>query len=378
MSGAVAIVAGAVANKAGNGGATWTRLSWARGLAQLGFAVHFVEQLDPTAPAGASRYFADAMGGFGMEASSTLLRSDGTTAAGLSRRELRELAGEAALLLNISGHLTVPEVTEVVGTRVFVDLDPGFTQIWEAKGVGGTHLDGHDFWFTVGENIGRPGCLVPTNGRPWRPIRQPVVLEDWPLAPAPDPDPFRFTTVASWRGPYGPVEHGGRTYGVKAHQFRRFLPLPGVAPGTFELALDIHPADGKDRAALEEHGWRLVGTEGAADPQSFRSYVQGSGAEFSVAQSVYVDTDSGWFSDRTVRYLASGRPALVQDTGFSRTYPTGEGLVAFTTFDEAVVGAASVLADYEEHCRAARALAEEWFAAGRVLGRLCEEVGVAP
>jgi hypothetical protein len=378
MSGAVAIVAGAVANKARNGGATWTRLSWARGLAQLGFAVHFVEQLSPTAPAGAAAYFARVMGAFGMDGSSTLLRPDGTTAAGLTVEELRELAAEAPLLLNISGHLTVPEITGAVGRRVFVDLDPGFTQIWEATGKGAANLEGHDFWFTVGENIGTTGCIVPTNGRPWRPIRQPVVLEDWPAAPLPANDPFRFTTVASWRGPYGPVEYRGRTFGVKAHQFRRFLPLPGRGPGTYELALDIHPADGKDRAALEEHGWRLVGTDLVADPHAFRNYVHGSGAEFSVAQSVYVDTASGWFSDRTVRYLASGRPALVQDTGFSRTYPTGEGLVAFTTLDEAVAGAASIIADYEDHCRAARALAEEWFAANRVLGRLCEEVGVAP
>lgn len=378
MTAAVAIVAGAVANKAANGGATWTRLSWARGLAQVGFAVHFVEQLDATAPLGAAGYFEAVTRDFGMEGSSTLLGPDGRTVAGLTLGELRDLAGEAALLVNISGHLTVREVTEAVRTRVFVDLDPGFTQIWETTGAGGSELDDHDFWFTVGENIGTTGCRVPTNGRRWRPIRQPVVLDDWPVAPPPESDPFRFTTVASWRGPYGPVEHEGRTYGVKAHEFRRFFPLPGVAPGIFELALDIHPADVKDRAALEEHGWWLVGTDRVADPHAFRSYVQGSGAEFSVAQAVYVETGSGWFSDRTVRYLASGRPALVQDTGFSRTYPTGEGLVAFTTFDEAVAGAASVLADYEEHSRAARALAEEWFAADRVLGRLCEEVDVAP
>ncbi|HWC10905.1 MAG TPA: hypothetical protein VG455_06745 [Acidimicrobiales bacterium] len=378
MSASVAIVAGAIGNKAGNGGASWTRLSWARGLADLGFTVHFVEQLSPTAPARAEAYFGQVMGAFGMEDGSTLLRADGTTAAGLAVGELGDLASEAVLLLNISGHLALPEVVDRVRTRVFVDLDPGFTQIWEATGNGAANLAGHDHWFTVGENIGKGDCLVPTSGRPWRPIRQPVVLADWPVvAPAPS-DPFRFTTVASWRGPYGPVEHGGRTFGVKAHQFRRFLELPRRAPGAYELALEIHPADGKDRAALEEHGWWLVGTDRAADPAAFRGYVRGSGAEFSVAQSVYVDTASGWFSDRTVRYLASGRPALVQDTGFSRNYPTGEGLLRFSTLDEAVAGAASVVDDYERHCRSARALAEEWFSAEWVLGRLCEEVGVAP
>ena len=375
----VALVAGAVANKAGNGGASWTRLSWAGGLRQLGFDVHFIEQLSPTAPAGAIRYFRGVMNRYGLGASSTLLRDDGSTAWGLSLRELCDLSAEAALLVNISGHLRRPEVTDRVPVRVFVDLDPGFTQIWEASGMQDGNLDDHDFWFTVGENVGGADCLIPTNGRPWRPIRQPVVLADWPAMPPRPADVPRFTTVASWRGAYVPVEHNGRTFGVKAHQFRRFLPLPQRAPGTYELALEIHPGDQKDRLALDEHGWRLADVNQAAgDPSAFRRYVQASDAEFSVAQSTYVDMVSGWFSDRTVRYLASGRPALVQDTGFSRVYPTGEGLVAFTTLDDAVAGARVILADYDRHCRAARALAEEWFAADRVLGRLCEEVGVAP
>lgn len=374
----LALVAGAVANKAGNGGASWTRLSWAGGLRQLGFDVHFVEQLSPGAPRGAVDYFRDVMTAYGLGGSSTLLRADGTTAWGLSLGELGELAAGAALLLNISGHLRQSQVTDRVPVRVFVDLDPGFTQIWDATDQGGNVGD-HDFWFTVGENIGGADCLIPTNGRPWRPIRQPVVLDDWPATPAPASGAARFTTVGSWRGAYGPVEHAGRTFGVKAHQFRRFLPLPQRAPGSYELALEIHPADDKDRIALEEHGWLLADVHRAAgDPSSFRRYVQGSGAEFSVAQAMYVETVSGWFSDRTVRYLASGRPALVQDTGFSRVYPTGEGLVAFTSLDDAVAGARTILADYDGHCRAARALAEEWFAADRVLGRLCEEVGVAP
>ena len=380
MSGkALAIVAGAVGNKAGNGGATWTRLSWARGLQEVGFDVHFVEQLSAGAPPGAARYFEEVMVAFGLAGSSTLLRADGGTASGRAVEELAELASESALLVNISGHLPLRQVLDRAPVRVFIDLDPGFTQIWEASGTSGAHLDDHDFWFTVGENIGEPDCLVPTVGRAWRPIRQPVVLDDWPVLPREPDAASRFTTVASWRGPYGPLDHDGRTLGTKAHEFRRFLTLPHRAPGEYELALDIHPADHKDRCALEEHGWSLVDVErSAGDPFAFRRYVQGSGAEFSVAQEAYVDTRSGWFSDRTVRYLASGRPALVQDTGFTRTYPAGEGLLAFTDLEEAVAGATAILADYDRHAFAARRIAEEWFAAEHVLGRLCEEVGVAP
>jgi hypothetical protein len=143
----------------------------------------------------------------------------------------------------------------------------------------------------------------------------------------------------------------------------------------FEIALDIDSADERDMNALRDHGWHVVDPGVVASgPVDFREYVQASGAEFSVAQGIYVETQSGWFSDRTVRYLASGRPALVQDTGFSRNYPLGEGLVAFRTVDEAVTGALEIARDYENHCRAARAIAENYFDSDRVLGQLVDEV----
>ena len=145
----------------------------------------------------------------------------------------------------------------------------------------------------------------------------------------------------------------------------------------FEIALDIDPADERDLVALRDHGWHVVDpTVVASGPVAFRQYVQASGAEFSVAQGIYVETQSGWFSDRTVRYLASGRPVLVQDTGFSRNYPVGEGLVAFRTMDEAVAGAERIARDYAGHGRAARAIAEAYFDSDRVLGRLLEETGL--
>jgi hypothetical protein len=145
----------------------------------------------------------------------------------------------------------------------------------------------------------------------------------------------------------------------------------------FEIALDIHPGDARDRAALEEHGWRLTDPrEAAGDPDAFRRFVQASGAEFSVAQGVYVDTHSGWFSDRTVRYLASGKPALVQETGFSDRLPSGEGLIPFRTPDEAAAGARRILQDYEAHSQAARRLAESHFASDRILARFVNDAGL--
>ncbi len=203
------------------------------------------------------------------------------------------------------------------------------------------------------------------------------MLEYWPVSE--EGDRNRFTTIASWRGPYGPVQFDGKTFGLKVHEFRKFIELPQRAPQSFEIALDIHPSDDKDLESLRRHGWRIVDPKIVApDPLAFREYVRHSGAEFSVAQGIYVDTNSGWFSDRTVRYLASGKPALVQDTGFSRNYPVGEGLMPFRTLQEAIEGAERIARDYEAHCAAARALAEEYFDSDRVLGGLIDQVGIAP
>ena len=383
-----AIVSGALANKYLNGGSVWTRLSYALGLKKLGFQVYFVEQINREGCVDAAggltsfancanlAFFQQITGQFGLSGSSALVYENSEQTHGLSWAELLDLA-EADLLVNISGHLTLGPLKRRPRRKVYVDQDPGFTQFWHAAGNAGSRLDGHDYYFTIGENIGTPACSIPTGGVRWRRTRQPVVLEHWPVSSEGGRD--RFTTVASWRGPYGPVQQGDTTFGLKAHEFRKFIELPERARQTFEIALDIHPADGKDLSALRRHGWQIVDPKKVApDPIGFRRYVQTSGAEFSVAQGVYVQTESGWFSDRTVRYLASGKPALVQDTGFSRNYPVGEGLVAFRTLDDAVAGAERIARAYDHHCRAARALAEEFFDSDRVLGRLIEEVGVSP
>jgi hypothetical protein len=372
----LALVAGAVASKAGNGGAAWTRLSWARALEQLGFDVHLVEELHARPAPGAEEWFAETVTAAGLGDRATLLREDGTSAWGLGAAELADLAADAAVLVNISGHLARPEVCEQVGTTVFVDLDPGYTQIWDVEGT--APLAPHDHWFTVGTLVGTEACPVPVGGRRWCSVRQPVVLEDWPVTPRPE-DRSRFTTVSAWRGPYGPVDVDGRTLGPKAHEFRRFLSLPLVAPATFELALQIDEADGKDRAAIEEHGWQLADPAAVAGGlDAFRRYVQESAAEFSVAQAVYVHARTGWFSDRTTRYLASGRPVVVQDTGFSRTLPCGAGLLTFVSPRGATAAVEAVLADYDGHARIARALAEELFSPVRALGPMLEEIDLAP
>jgi hypothetical protein len=303
------------------------------------------------------------------------VRAGSDAGSGLSVKELIDVAEGADLLVNISGHLTLDALKPRFRARAFIDLDPGYTQFWHAQGLAEERLRDHHAYFTVGENIGRPGCGVPTNGIAWRPIRQPVVLDEWPVRTHED---MRFTTVASWRGPYGRVTtDDGRTLGLKAHEFRKFVTLPMMTGHDFEIALDVDPADRQDIDALRHHDWRVVDPQSVAgDPFAFRRYIQESAAECSVAQGIYVETRTGWFSDRTVRYLASGKPALVQDTGFAGTYPAGRGLVAFRTVDEAARGADLIMRDYEAHARAARAIAEHWFDSDRVLTDLLRRMGV--
>lgn len=379
-----ALVAGALANKPGNGGNAWSRMQWVLGLRALGFDAVFVEEIAPVAcvdQAGAPvdftdsanrAYFRSVCARFGLGESSALICGD--RHEGLDRAELERRAAASAVLINIGGHLTLEAVRRAVRRQIFFDDDPGYTQLWHVQGQDGGRLEGFDAYFTVGGNIGGDGCSLPTAGVRWRPCRPPVALAEWPSAPV---ERTRFTTVASWRGAYGTVSDGSKTYGPKAHEFRRLAELPRRAGLAFEVALDIHPADGKDMEVLRGGGWEVVDPRRVAgEPDAYRDYVRGSGAECSAAQAVYVHTGSGWLSDRTACYLASGKPALVQDTGQGRTLPTGEGLVTFRTPEEAAVQARRIVRGYAGHAAAARALAETYFDAAKVIADVLDQAGV--
>jgi hypothetical protein len=382
------IVASVIATKCRNGGNARAVLNWVQGLRKLGVQVYYVEQIAsqlcvddrgetvPFAESANVAFFEHVMREAGLTEVSALIRDGGPQTSGVAYRELLDVAEAADLLLNITGHLTLEPLMRRIRKKAYLDLDPGFTQFWHAAGHDGARLNGHDFHFTIGENIGTPECGIPTGDIRWRHTRQPAVL-----AGEADPGAVwagRFTTIASWRGPYGPVRHGSTTFGLKVHEFRKLVDLPQRAAADFEIALDIDPADERDLHLLRDHGWRVVDPRKVVpDPKSFDDYIQGSDAECSAAQGVYVATNSGWFSDRTVRYLAAGKPALVQNTGFSRTYPVGEGLIAFRTVEDAVRGVDAIQRDPKRHQEASRALAAEFFDSNQVIGRLLDEAGVA-
>ena len=379
------VVSGPIANKLFNGGNAWAHMSYVLGFRKLGFDVYFVEELHPSAcvaldghPAAISdsvnrAYFRHIAEEFGLQGKMALISPQQQTLEGVDFTELVEILESADLLINISGHLDVEQLAKRVRRKAFLDLDPGFTQFWLAQSNYGFRIPPHDYYFTVGENIGAADCPIPTSGIRWRPTRQPVLLDQWPVTT--EGDPHRFTTIATWRGPFGPVSYRGQTFGSKVHEFRKYVGIPRTTDATFEIALNIHPADYKDREALLKNSWHLEDpTKVVPDMSSFRRYVQTSGAEFSVAQEMYVGTHCGWFSDRTVRYLASGKPVLVEDTGFTRNYPAGNGLLTFTTPEEAVTGVRQITEKYSENATAARQIAEEYFDSNRVLNELLSQV----
>ena len=290
---------------------------------------------------------------------------------GLSREEIKKLCRDAAVLISWGATTWLDEFRDCQ-TRIFLDADPGFTQFKLSPTSCAGYASPLDFNFhaTFGERIGQPDCLIPTHGLNWLPTRPPIVPEL--LQTRFTPDAKFFTTVMSWTA-YGNVEYRGETYGQKDIEFMKFADLPARAGKRFEVAL-AGPDAPSDR--LRAAGWDVTAALPATkDVDTYLDYIGRSRGEFGVAKNTYVKTRSGWFSDRTTHYLALGKPSIVQDTGFS--IPTGEGLFAFKTTDDVMAAVEAIDRDYEPHCRAARHIAEEYFGAEKVVGKLLRDCGVS-
>jgi hypothetical protein len=372
------VVSGMIAAVPFHGGATWAVLQYLLGFRALGHRVTFLEQIDGDAlrPSGCrveesvnASYMRSVAERFGIADDWALLVGGTRDTAGLPYGALRDAARGADVLVNISGILTDDTLMSSARTKVYLDLDPAFNQLWHAQGID-MHFAGHDRFVTVGQAIGSAGCTVPTSGIDWIPTVPPVVLEHWPVTGGGE----HFTTIGNWRG-YGSVEHDGVMYGQKAHSMRELMTVAAHTDASFLLALDVHPGETPDIEALDRNGWRIVDPAAvAADPDSYRAFIAGSLAEFGVAKSGYVLSRCGWFSDRSACYLASGKPVLAQDTGFARFLPTGEGLLSFTAIEDALAGIEAIRGDLPRHARAARELAREHLDSGRVLSRLLERL----
>jgi hypothetical protein len=358
------------------GGHSWHHLQYLVGLQRLGHDVTFFEHygwpsscFDPASnimtgdPSYGISYLLELLRPHGLEHGWCYLAEDGT-AYGMPRERLAQHCRESDLYLNLSNINWIPEV-EQCERRILLDTDPVFTQIG-AHGLGGPYTRYHAL-FTYGENVHRPGCHMPTGGVRWLPTRQPVVLDLWPVEAGDPSGPF--TTVMNW-SPLGDRWYQGRLYGQKDRSFEPFFSLPHDTGERMELAANLPPTV---QARLIDNGWRLASPrEVTRDPWVYQRYLRASRAEFSVAKHGYVVTRCGWFSERSAAYLASGRPVLVQNTGFPDWLKPGAGVITFETTDEARKGIEEINASYEFHCRAARPIAEEYFDARKVLSNLIE------
>jgi hypothetical protein len=363
------------------GGVAWDYFQYVLGLAQLGHEVYYVEDTGqwPYNPVEGGlgkdcafnvEYLAGLMARFGLSERWAYRFPWQSQWFGLSDAKRRDVIDSADLLINISGTLERPEEYRQVRRLAYIDSDPVFTQVKLARGQLDFRklVDMHDVHFSFGE------CLspaVPATGHHWRPTRQPIVLSEWRQT---TPRREVFTTVMNWTS-YKPVVYGDQSYGQKDEEFMRFRELPSlVAPTILEIAVNAGKTRRTPRQLLAHRGWRVVDpAEVCPDLDTYRQYIESSKAEWSVAKNGYVVGKAGWFSCRSACYLAAGRPVAVQDTGFSVVIPTGEGLIPFNTLDEAVAAIHDIEAHYERHARAARALAVEYFDAGKVLTRLIDD-----
>jgi hypothetical protein len=360
-------------------GSTWVRLQYMLGLTKLGLECFWVDRLsavDPLSHPHTLEYlverFERTAKQFGFEDRYCIIYNDGEKYFGLSESSLRNLAESADLLINISGYLLPSSPLMRVPRRAYVDVDPGFTQIW------GTQVDmgfgRHNFFFTTGQNVGTDRFNLPLSGLNWQTILPPVALDYWPARI--DPNCNRIGTVGDWRGSQYAI-YDGEYYGSKRREFIEVLHLPRASGVSPELALCIGTGDWEDIGLLELSRWKVLDPFlYASDPESYRSFIQHSRAEFSVAKSGYVKANSGWISDRTACYLASGKPALVQSTGCEWKFTEQQGLLTFHNLEEAVAGLRNINDHYLAHCEAARQIAEQHFDSTKVLNRMLSHVAL--
>ena len=359
--------------RSGLGGQAWASLQYLLGLRALGHEVLYLEDCGESSwvynwgksewtteldyPAA---YVRACLEPFGFGDNWIYRTNEGSVGMPLER--FLDCCADADLLIMRAVPLWVwRKEYDLPARRAFIDVDPGFTQMRIANGDKGimSAIARCERRFTVGQRVGAPDCAIPPDGGPWLKTLPPVSLPDWPMA---GEEATHFTSIIRWQG-FRDASYNGANYGQRDKEFPKFIDLPKLTRQKVCIALL-----GTKPETLTQHGWEVAPGEIISQtPGSYRSFIQESRAEFSVPKHGYVETRSGWFSDRSVCYLASGRPVLIEDVGLKDWLPVGQGLVTFEDLSGAVAGIEKINADYEAHRRAARQLAEEHFAAEKVL-----------
>jgi hypothetical protein len=377
------LFSGSIAGHAiGYGGNTWAFLQWVLGFRRLGFEVYYVEesraqqyvdeQLKPApfTESANARYFQRVTERFDLGDHAALLQAGTSAHVGLSRGDIGRIAPDIDIFLNQFGAYTA--VLGQVRRSVYLDLDPGHTQIWQQQYGVDMGLRGHDLYLTIGLNLGEPDCPLPTCGIHWEKTLWPIVLSEWETEELPG---SAFTTVANWRD-YSWVEWQGTWYAQKAEAFKAVIGLPRRVSVPIEVCLSIADSD-PELPLLRANGWRLVSPgERVGTADSYRRYIQGSRGEFSPVRPICSLGRSGWFSDRSGCYLAAGRPVVMEDTGLRRHVPVGLGLLTYTDVETAAQCLEAVQRDYTTQASAAREFARVHLDSDRVLERILALAGL--
>jgi hypothetical protein len=375
------------------GGVAWDYLQYVIGLADLGHDVYYFEDTwewpyDPikNEQSEDGTYSAGFIDRFFQQYAPELrdhwhYRHLHQQSFGMSESRFDEASRSADIFLNVSGSCIIPDHLSPHCVKVFLDTDPGFTQIGlsEKPGRGKkidwrAHVCAHDLHFTYGENMHSGDCLVPNAGFSWKTTRVPMVTRLWATTYSP-PAESSWTTVMTWSAFKRPLYYQGVEYKSKDGEFERIIDLPKMAPFQFQIAVGGATAP-FDR--IKEGGWDAIdGPTATLTPESYRRLIYNSRGEISTAKHVYVQMRTGWFSCRSACYLAAGKPVVVQDTGFSNYIPTGRGLLSFRTAEEAIHGIQEVESNYREHCKAAKEMAQEYLSSRIVLERLLADIEMA-
>jgi hypothetical protein len=378
-------------------GVAWQGLHYLEGLRRMGYDVHYVEDTGEwtydaeqnTITDDCSytlRYIAQLMNWCGLS-DRWAYRSgaDGRT-YGLSESQVSRLFEEADALINLTGATLLRDTHRRVPVRIYLETDPVLPQIQVALGSQFRIdlLNAHTHHFTYGENVGTPDCILLTDHFDYHPTRQPVILDWWkPTTSTSFKTGHAFTTIASWNQSQNDIEWNGEIYKWSKHyEFLKFIDLPRQAGQRLELALACSGAKEKllfpqSVEQLKAHGWQITDAIAVSkDMLPYRDYIWGSRGEFTVAKDQNIRLHTGWFSDRSACYLAAGCPVVTQNTGFGTVLPTGEGLFAFNTTEDILIAFDQINSNYQRHSRAARAIAEEYFRAEKVLAKVIADSGL--
>jgi hypothetical protein len=369
-------------------GVMWQLIHHLVGFRDLGLEVYYLEDhgawvYDPVSqmplrdPAHNLKILADSLGRFGFGNRWAFYDGESRDYLGMSRERCHELLSEADAVINLCGATLPRDEHRRARCLAYLETDPGGlgVEIQNKTPRGVEIAAAHNLFFTYGVNIGSEDCRLVTGDLKWHRTRPPVLLDEWREGVV-TRQPERFTTVGTWHNNGNDIEIAGDTYYWSKHvNFRNVLEVPRRASQPIELATDLNSGPDYERALAGGFTFRPV-VPMSLDIDAYREYASSSRGEFTVAKDLYVRTRSGWFSDRSVCYLAAGRPVVTQRTGFEKYVPEGSGLLGFDDADGAVEAIRTVNADYRRHARAAREIACEYFDAGKLLDEIAEIIGL--